>query len=361
MCIILGGFSMLRWFCCKNCLSFDEEASVDMGANTDTAAPVFSRAAGVYGENASGKTNLLTALSAMFWNVSGSTQKGLFLQPFHKDEENDEPIILKMRFRLSDVEYEYTQEIKDERIEGELLLGGGVELFCRKGREVSSEGVPVSGVLGEVAAELENYESAVFLRLAGNKGAALEGAALYKEICDWFTRAATTDRFVSHDAVWALDQAAYIAEKDPCYKGELIGFLQWYDPCVENVEVVPYNNIRRDLRIRYKDGREELLQDESDSMHKAVMLHLYLRAPGGILEKGGVAIMDRLDAKLDPVVVRKVVGWFQDEEKTYNKGNAQIIFSVNNKAACEVYGLDKGQTYLVTKGEDGRSQLQRQP
>lgn len=117
-----------------------------------------------------------------------------------------------------------------------------------------------------------------------------------------------------------------------------------------------------DIKTSHKVYNEELQQvglsdfsmekDESNGTKK----FFYISGPIlDVLENGYTLVVDELDSKLHPNLVRKIVSLFNSKE--YNKKNAQLIFNTHNTNLLSSKLLRRDQIWFTDKDRYGASKL----
>lgn len=94
------------------------------------------------------------------------------------------------------------------------------------------------------------------------------------------------------------------------------------------------------------------LQNESSGTLKMFALYPMLQK---ILETGGVFVIDELNARLHPLLVRALLITFLDLE--INKKHAQLIFTTHDTWQLTGNGLRRDEIWFVEKNSDGVSVL----
>lgn len=75
----------------------------------------------------------------------------------------------------------------------------------------------------------------------------------------------------------------------------------------------------------------------------------------GVLDSGGVFVMDEMDARLHPILSRAVVGLFQDKEK--NPHNAQLVFTTHDTTLLSSERFRRDQIWFAEKEKGGATRL----
>ena len=108
-------------------------------------------------------------------------------------------------------------------------------------------------------------------------------------------------------------------------------------------------------RLRHEVGGkayELRLSEESAGTQKLMGLAAYLMTA---LERGGTVVVDELDAKLHPKLLRYVILLFKDPE--VNKSGAQLIFSSQDVSTMRNDVFRRDEIWFAARGEGEASQL----
>ena len=324
----------------------------------------------VFGANGSGKSNLLRALSFAAWFVRSSfslaPDAGIPHEPFNDEESFDKPT--KLKLWLSGLE-ELDAVAGGNGVECqycyELEIGNSMD----RGRRVVSEGIfrwPTS--TKRRTRLFERFEdgsirAASAFALSGYKGA-------LEKVLRPNASVISTLAQLSHPVSAVISETAGLVESNV--------FL-------EKVEFEEEAVLRRyigDPRIVERFNREVSRIDvgvraleiaEDGKLPKVLFRHEGLAIPmpttleshgtrqflkffpmiADALEKGGIAIMDELDAAIHPMLLPEIVGWFHDP--TRNPHNAQLWMSCNNASLLE--DLSKDEIVFCEKGGRGMTEM----
>ena len=110
-----------------------------------------------------------------------------------------------------------------------------------------------------------------------------------------------------------------------------------------------YSSANNDVDGR---GYELRLSEESAGTQKLMGLAAFLLAA---LERGGTVVVDELDAKLHPKLLRYVILLFKDPE--VNKHGAQLIFSSQDVSTMRNDVFRRDEIWFAARGEGKASQL----
>lgn len=343
--------------------------------------------AGVFGANASGKTNILRAMDDMRMHVlhsfrAGSPTGGVVRKPFLLDPaQRAEPSRYEVDIVHDGVRHEYGFTLDDERVIEEWALwyphGRAALLFRRHDMAVelgSTDRLRGKAVLGLLR------PNALFLSTA----ASANHPALLP-LYGWFARnlllAETTSRpFRQALTAQLLDE--------PASRERVLAFLRSADLGITGAkrhEIDPVVKERVARAVRILAGQEgEVGTSEEGPDFAAFGVTLTHRGTGGDVELGAndeslgtlvwfglvgpvvealaggcVLLADELDASLHPALVAALVRLFQSPDT--NPHQAQLIFNshdatlLGDSVADQVVGRD--QVWFTEKRDDGSTRL----
>ena len=327
---------MLCQFSFKNFKSYKEATTFDFQA---TSIPEFSDSllsgnkgdallplGVIYGPNGGGKTNLLLALSCLISTVVNpiyelkKAREKLIIQqkvsaaPFEFDEMSRKmPTEFEVYFRQGKKEYRYNLSIcKDEVIEETLYwktIGGkrpGM-IFDREGTEITlGASINKAGINRSVNPKMP-YLS--FLTINYD-------IPVIAEVQKWFESC-----IVRNYANPIADRQIMLSD-DEIYRKRIIRALNDVDIDVTGYRYDKENNELYTQRMIGGKIYELKFSDESDGTKKMIAaLPVILLA----LQEGRLVIIDELDAKLHPKLLRYVVSLFKNTK--VNKSGAQLLFT----------------------------------
>lgn len=392
---------MLWQFSTKNYKSFKDKAVLSLIASnydkdTREEENVFInkkfgirvlKSAIVYGANASGKSNLLDAISFMKRFVIGSSidwQKDelIDVDPFRLNTESEnEPSEFEVIFTYNGVLYRYGFEVNQVEVVSEWLFykpkTKEVELFYRdyeqttfheskfnKGKTVFKQGLVRKNALILTISAQFNEELAL-------------------EVINWFIN------IRSLSGIHGRNYQSYTIDrtKTPEEKKKIVALLKDADLGIHDIEVqmltednIPSHfspDVRDSVIKRIREGKfsrvndvlfthkkygnnNEFVENVSFSLDKEESsgTQKYFNLIGSILDvldSGEVLIVDELDAQLHPKLVCRIISLFNSSE--FNSNNAQIIFNTHDTNLLD-YGLfRRDQIWFTEKNKYGASRL----
>ena len=386
---------MLQQFNFTNYRSFRDDTSLDLTAAniTEFEDTVVTRGRekilpviAIYGANASGKSNVLSALNEMCFYVKYShllvkddiNDGGLatdshmklkiedFYSPFRFDSKSvSEPTEFEVYFTdFNGKTVNYGFSIDMEGVAEEWLFitsksrGSVPKQIIRRNRDENI--LEFSGIPKKME---ENLKIAVRPRpecLVLSLGSVLSIKPL-ESVYSWFKSV----RFIDYGNI--LNQLKVNAtvpvglSEDEKLRSRLTAYLASFDNSIVGVsaEKIKDENGNTKLKIdilhRTVDGNGAIplpLDDESDGTKKMFSLFGYLES---LMSSGRVIVIDELNAKLHPLLVRHLLTMFID--KTKNPNHAQLIFTCHDAWLMKARILRRDEIWFTEKDNCGLSNL----
>lgn len=354
---------MIISFEAENYLSFLRPARVDL--TVGATAPDnyhFVRAdgariakiIGIYGANASGKTNLLRAVPAIADFITQSFNKPLdSTLPFTPHFFHIElPVRIQVEFQTPEdgSRYRYALEVLENRVISESLKIKTSKLFSRVfERHWDGSGYKVVGLGEKHAANLRENVSWLSWLAQYNVPEALSLLQYFKNISSNMITSS-----LRRQSLFGALFATEFYKKHPDYTARMIKQLNRWDIDIDDVSFD---------RIQMPDSSEgpwmaycvhkrgdktvKLPMVEESSGTNGLFSVLALVLP--VLDNGGVAIIDELETDLHPHMVEALLDLFVQPDT--NPKNAQLIFA--SHADWLMDQLHKTQIVLVEKTEEG--------
>ena len=310
----------------------------------------------IYGPNVGGKTNLIQALSCLITTVVKpihdleSTRKRLIMQQKVVAESflfdavsKDEPTEFQIFFRKGDYEYRYYLAILKGEISAETLdrkkIGGKkpARIFYREDEEIT---------LGTILKK-ENVNTSVngkmpflsFLAITYN-------ISVIAEVQEWF------ESCIIRNYANPVAEMEIMVSENTEIKKQIIMLLNEM-----GIDVDDYRFDEQEKRLYMKrtiKGVEyELPFDhESDGTRKLIAaLPVLLIA----LREGRVTIIDELDAKLHPKLIRYVISLFKNRK--INKHGAQLLFTSHDIATMKNTVFRRDEIWFAALNENHSSEI----
>lgn len=368
---------MLQQFRFKNFKSFKDEATLDLtaaeevseygwhvfGAGDEKFLPVSV----IFGANASGKTNALEAFRFMVGCVMESRGYGgdhhPTLRPFLMDPAS--------RGAASEFEVNFAREFNGKLRfwnYGFTVGKDGVEEEWLNFKEAKSEEfTPVFyRDRGEVEFCLEGLREKRWEDVAVETLALSQGAGVEVEILEcvrgWFAECVFSDL---PEVVMPCDLASTLPPGfawDEEVQAEVLRYLSAFDGSIVGFDVgtevpdsggVVVTRVRTRHRVMGADDTVTLdLADEASGVLK--LLAIYTKVEK-VLLCGGRFVVDELDARLHPLLMRSFMLQFLLPER--NPNHAQLVCTAHDSWQLESDLLRRDEIWFTDKDVDGRSEL----
>jgi uncharacterized protein len=325
------------------------------------------KSAAIYGANASGKSNLVLAISFMRNFVLNSAVGRRVKDPIgtevyrlSKDTET-EPSYFEIIFALGMTRYRYGFEVDRHSVKSEWLYqtmrNTEFELFSREKKEIN---VSENFLEGQELVK-KTRDNALFLSVV-----AQFNGVIATEIIDWFDRRLITISELQ-------DESNYIEMSDEVLMGDyrkqdLINLVTSLDLGIAGLELImiPHEDEHSESSFDIKtihwkydrDGsKSSLEQFDLENEESAGTQKLY-RLAGlliTVLEHGSILIIDELDGRLHSLITYTIVKLF-NSPKT-NPNNAQLIFTTHDTNLLSSNLFRKDQVWFTEKNRYGATDL----
>ena len=302
------------------------------------------RAAGLWGANASGKSNVLLALKELVEIVSSShgyelDQPIQAYHPFLLDESHaSSPVSFELEFVGRDaLRYIYCISFDAKSIARESLVfypgAKPAKLFERTHEEISF-GAKLSGLRQIPYRENQSYLSVA----AQHQQSSEQLKDVFRFIRDDIHIVAPGYGLVNNELLNAVS-----------YRQALGSLLSCADTGITKVD---FNEARLPVFYHENSTQGFALDDESAGTRR-----LYEIAPMLVygLTRHGVWIVDELDCQLHPRVAELIVMLFNDRRA--NTANAQLVFTTHNTSLMNSDLFRRDQVWLTQKRYDGATEL----
>ena len=362
---------MLCQFTVKNFKSIRDEVTFDMQAAAisehedriikDTDGESYLPVSAVYGPNGGGKSNVLEALHSLVTKVLrplyatsnneeiAMKMKKLVIEPFAFDEETrNEPTEFELFFRTAMAEYRYELTVKKEVIEYERLdrikleTGRKSALFERDEDEITLKGA--------FARLKTSDELSDTLPLLSYLGITYSKNEVVQDVLDWFDEEID---FLNYGN--PMQELRMAVSKSEDVKRLMLQMIQEMDLDIVDFRVEEKENDRIEVFTKHivDEYEAELnLFDESSGTKKLFGLLPFIAKS---LLKGTTLVIDELDAKIHPVLLKYLIMTFSNMEK--NKKGAQLIFTSHDLSTMNSEVFRRDEIWFVAKGNRQNSKL----
>lgn len=359
---------MLCQFTVKNFKSIRDEVTLDMQASSisehtdkiiklggkDNLLPV----AVIYGPNGGGKSNVLKALHALIARVElpilaiGLGKKvngGYHIGPFAFSKETvQSPTEFELFFRTKLAEYRYQLDVKGNYIQHERLDRMKLETKRRSFLFERDENKIV--LKGDLAKLKVSTDLSSEMPLLSYLGITFGNNEIIKDVINWFLLKTSIFDYgnPSHE------QTAFVPSTEE-EKGKIIKLIEGMGLDIIDFRMEAEGNKIIDVFTKHvvDNCKFELnLKDESSGTIKIFgMSPLIIDS----LNNGKTLIIDELDAKLHPLLLRYVIELFTSME--INKHGAQLIFTSHDLSTMNADVFRRDEIWFVAKGEEQNSKL----
>lgn len=365
---------MILRFSIENFFSFYEKTDVDftVGDQAGERPGIYgsetghrvNTVVGVFGANASGKTNLLKPLSFLGWFIIESARSkpgsALLCETFaFQDTASGEPLGLSLEFEHNAGEYRYELHVLGDRVIHEALFRKKTRfsyLFERTWDEAMGDYLFKSQDIGP-AAHVPQRENASWL-----SSALLQEHPLALSLRPFFDsfhgNLGHQGRMPIHDAE-AINvlQATEFYHTTPGTLRAVADLMSGFDLGLRDIRIKHTKNVGADgkeyemaipLAVHSVAGREyarALFQESRGTQALFVLLRHLLP----VLESGGIAFIDEFESGLHPHMVAAVLDLFFNPAT--NPKGAQLIATFHSDYLLRDK-LHKYQIYLVEKDDD---------
>jgi len=340
-------------------------------------------AAGLYGANASGKSNVLSALTFMqdavlrshrFW----SPDEGLPRDPFAWGPKKLTPSLFEATLLLDDVRFQYGFSASDECFLEEWLYAwphGKKQVWFTRDNRAYKFGENLKGenkLIGEVT-----RPNALFLSVA-----AQHNHPQLQPIFSWFRSIRVVNlsigrrpfprrpsaefmvaRLFDHDASDERQPTLFPMDESPEPLLErLRSLLRMADIGIEDLRADTIESedfAQRLIYLRHKSDSDDAwlpLREESQGTRTLFSMGLPMLQ---VIQEGRILVIDELERSLHPSLARQIIGQFNDPAA--NPKNAQIVFTTHDTNLLGTTlgepALRRDQVWLTEKDTDGATVL----
>ena len=357
---------MLCQFTFKNFKSYKDETIFDFQAAalpefketliTAKSAPDLVPVSAVYGPNGGGKSNLLQALSCVISTI---------VKPVHELGKNRQPLILQQK--VDAIPFLFDDVSANEPTEFRLFFLIGSSMYCYylalKDDEVLSESLTRKSVTGKKTADIFDREKdKITLGYSINKKSIntnvnpkmpyLSFLAInydipeISEVMTWF------ESCIIRSYANPMVEHQIMLEKYVEYKNQFIRALNDMDIDITDYR---YDEDSKQLYMKRKLGKKEYeltFTEESDGTRKLIAaLPVILLA----LREGRLVIIDELDAKLHPKLLRYVIFLFKNKE--INRHGAQLLFTSHDMSTMKNSIFRRDEIWFAADNEAHESDV----
>ena len=362
---------MLCQFTVKNYKSIRDEVTFDMQAAAisehkdriikDVDGELYLPVSAIYGPNGGGKSNVLEAINTLVTKIlrpiyaAADTEgyallkKKIIVEPFaFLQEYRENPTEFELFFRTDSAEYRYILHVKRDIVVYEsldrvqLATGRRSALFTR-----DEKGVDLKGTFAKLKVSDDLSKT---LALLSYLGIAYKENAVVKDVLNWFKFG--IDFLNYGNPIQELRMAVSTSEE---VKHLMLDMIQEMDLDIVDFRVDEKEDdmIEVFTKHRVDDVETELdLSDESSGTKKLFGLLPFIATS---LLTGTTLVIDELDAKIHPVLLRHIIMMFNNME--INRNKAQLIFTSHDLSTMNNDVFRRDEIWFVAKGRAQNSKL----
>ena len=345
---------MLCQFTVKNYKSIRDEVTFDMQAAAisehedriikDQDGEMYLPVSAIYGPNGGGKSNVLAALHTLVAKILRPLyatednedkvllQKRIIVEPFAFSDSKNEPTEFELFFRTESAEYRYILHVKRDVVKYESLDRVKLETGRRSALYTRDDkGIVLKGAFAKLKVSDDLSKT---LTLLSYLGIAYKGNAVVKDVLNWFEFG--VDFLNYGNPIQELRMAISTSED---VKHLMLEMIQEMD-----LDIV-------DFRVEEKEN------DRIEVFTKHLVDDVETELPfiAASLLDGTVLVIDELDAKIHPVLLRHIIMMFND--MNINRHNAQLIFTSHDLSTMNSEVFRRDEIWFVAKGNAQNSKL----
>jgi len=361
---------MLCQFTVKNFKSIRDEMTFDMQAAAisehedriikDKDGEEYLPVSAVYGPNGGGKSNVLAALHTLVAKILRPLfatedsenrvlfQKKIIVEPFAFSESKNEPTEFELFFRTELAEYRYILHVKRDVVLYESLDRVKLETGRRSALFIRDDnGIVLKGAFAKLKVSDDLSKT---LTLLSYLGIAYKGNDVVKDVLSWFEYGI---EFLNYGN--PIQELRMAVSKSEEVKYLILEMIQEMDLDIVDFRVEEKENDIIEVFTKHcVDGVEtEInLSEESSGTNKLFGLLPFIAVS---LLTGTTLVIDELDAKIHPVLLRHIIMMFND--MSINKHKAQLIFTSHDLSTMNNEVFRRDEIWFVAKGNSQNSKL----
>lgn len=333
---------------------------------------------GLYGANASGKSNMLMALSYFAHAVRTLATDSRLIRPLYDPflfETSNEGCFFQVVLLLNGKKYRYgyvvnkldnasgNADSNGVKIESEWLYGNidknMTRLFLRIGQEVKENKLPTSE--GVVIPTKLPYPHTLFLAHA----AAFDANGIPEQILKYL-KFQITDNIAIKEVFRVMSIKLLKSEEDL-----FLSLLKQFNMKYDDIELIDEESYVGDDYINFPLRNVLLKRTTKDGDGKPVSMNLEYRESAGnkkIFDLAGILlaafitkkyprliVIDEIDSNFHPSLLIKLIGMFNNPK--INKANSQLLFTSHDTNLMSPSIMRRDQFYFAEKQEDEFTRL----
>ena len=368
---------MLCQFSVKNFMCFRDEITLDMQATPiseheehlliDKDGESFLPIAVIYGPNGGGKSSLLRAVHSLHQKIMAPVYasrnekeaymskthnsagfSGIQIMPFAFSEETlDAPTEYEMYFRTTSAEFVYRSKIHKRNVILEHLarkkIGGSkfMGLFHRDGHSITLWNQFKRLATAGLSDDLPLLSFLIILYSEN---------AIIRDIFRWFD-----DKILFRNYGNPISEMRVSLSDDESRKKMILDMFKEMDIGISDYRVERLDEQRLTvLAVHEVDGKTFELRLVNESSGTIKLFYLLPDIINSIVE-GATLIIDELDAKLHPILLKYIIRLYTSPE--INKKKAQLIFTSHDLATLNGEFFRRDEVWFVSKNRQETANL----
>lgn len=342
--------------------------------------------AGIYGPNASGKSNVIEAMAWLSAAVGRSLRtwdEFIPREPFKFGPGPALPSTYELEMVVEDVRYAYRLELHDTEVIFEGLYSYPERrrrvLFEREGRDIhfrrglgslagTRELLTPTTLALSAAMRFDEPEVQPFGRaLAGVRVLGVRGRALWRRALGFGAPSLSSTARLFDDR-GASTQPALFEDPElerPSPRESALALLRFADLGIDDVQMIDdepddiqgstqvRREPRRQLRLMHRVAGQELPFDLDEESAGTQTWFALIGPTLSALQNGRILLFDEIDASLHPRLSARLLELFQDPDT--NPHGAQLIFTTHDTSLLN--HLNRDEVWLTEKSENGSTTL----
>lgn len=339
------------------------------------------KAAGIYGANASGKSNLVKAFGAMRNILLGSLRRSsideIDVEPFELDSANlKEPSEFDVEMLAGGYVYRYGFSVTAKSVAAEWLFRSSGEPRAVSKPLFVREGSTLLKANKRVLRELQKLDMTTLLPNALLLSRLDQlNSNVAKLVMRWFNELQVLSGSLSSE----YNRYSVMHLNEKAFHDNMMRLIRLADRSILDVSVntreIHVDDLPPRVRIKIPVGAkiqsieertvvmlrrnvdgENVAFDIDEKESEGTTKIFGLSGPlTDILNRGWVLVIDELEAKLHPLLTRRIVSLFMSEKTNPNR--AQLIFVTHDATLLRSVGLRRDQVWLCEKNKKGMTDL----
>lgn len=360
---------MLNQFTVKNYKSFKDEATLDMQAASisehedqiikEKDNQNYLPLAVIYGPNGGGKSNILEAFCALTTKILRPlyasldpdniyiSRNQIDIEPYLFSENKDKPTEFEIYFSTDEAEYRYILHINHDKVIYEKL--DRKKFSTRKPSGLFERIECNVQMKGELSKIKVSDDFSRHITLLSFLGVFMNHNPIIADVINWFSNRTL---FLNYsDPFRELTLALAKSEQT---KKLMLQMIQEMDLDIAGFRIEEEDN-KTKIYTKHivNDVETELnLTKESSGTKKLFSLLPFVASA---LTEGKTLIVDELDSKLHPVLLKYIITLFSD--MNINRNKAQLIFTSHDLSTMNSEVFRRDEIWFVAKGTEQNSQL----